>query len=36
MTYDEIAEHLGISPSMVKKYLSIGLRHCRRELEELR
>ena len=36
MTYDEIAEQLGISSSMVKKYLSIGLRHCRRGLEELR
>ena len=36
MTYDEIAAELGISSSMVKKYLSIGLRHCRRSLEEFR
>lgn len=28
MTYEEIGELLDISPSMVKKYLAIGLRHC--------
>src|SRR5579872_398723 len=27
MTYDEIAARIGISPSMVKKYLARGLRH---------
>lgn len=32
MTYDEIAAQLGISSSMVKKYLAIGLRHCRAQL----
>lgn len=34
MTYDEIAERIGISPSMVKKYLAIGLRHCRGRIRE--
>ncbi|MBL8271090.1 RNA polymerase sigma factor [Steroidobacter sp.] len=34
MTYDEIAERLGISSSMVKKYLASGLRHCRRHLDD--
>ena len=29
MTYNEIAAALGISSSMVKKYLSRGLAHCR-------
>ena len=29
MTYDEIAAKLGISSSMVKKYLSQGLARCR-------
>jgi RNA polymerase sigma factor (sigma-70 family) len=33
MTYDEIGEKLGISSSMVKKYLAIGLRHCRSRLQ---
>jgi len=32
LTYDEIAAHIGISSRMVKKYLSIGLRHCRERL----
>lgn len=32
MTYNEIAEQLGISARMVKKYLSIGLTHCRGRL----
>ncbi len=35
MTYDEIAARLHISPSMVKKYLAIGLRHCRSRLRDL-
>lgn len=32
MTYDEIAEALGVSPTMVKKYLSQGLARCRARL----
>ncbi|HEU4531100.1 MAG TPA: sigma-70 family RNA polymerase sigma factor [Steroidobacteraceae bacterium] len=32
LTYEEIGKHLGISARMVKKYLSIGLRHCREKL----
>lgn len=35
MTYDEIAAQLGISSSMVKKYLAAGLRHCRERLRHL-
>lgn len=35
MTYEEIAERLNISPSMVKKYLAFGLRHCRSRLRDL-
>jgi RNA polymerase sigma-70 factor (ECF subfamily) len=35
MTYEEIGARLGISPSMVKKYLGIGLRHCRSRLRDL-
>jgi RNA polymerase sigma factor (sigma-70 family) len=35
MTYDEIAAKLNISSSMVKKYLSIGLRYCRSRLRGL-
>lgn len=34
MTYDEIAAQLGVSPSMVKKYLQAALLHCRRQLKE--
>jgi RNA polymerase sigma-70 factor (ECF subfamily) len=36
MTYDEIGVKIGISASMVKKYLKQGLRHCRERLAELR
>jgi RNA polymerase sigma factor (sigma-70 family) len=36
MTYEEIGERIGISTSMVKKYLARGLRHCREQLMELR
>ncbi|MBS0418783.1 MAG: RNA polymerase sigma factor [Proteobacteria bacterium] len=36
MTYDEIAKQLGISPSMVKKYLAQGLLHCRERLKDFR
>ncbi len=32
MTYEEIADQIGISTSMVKKYLIQGLRHCRKAL----
>ena len=32
LTYDEIGERLGVSSSMVKKYLSAGLKHCRARL----
>jgi len=32
MTYDEIGHRLGISSSMVKKYLGIGIRMCREHL----
>lgn len=32
LTYDEIGARLGISPSTVKKYLRLGLRHCRERL----
>jgi RNA polymerase sigma factor (sigma-70 family) len=35
MTYDEIALRLGISPSMVKKYLAVAIRHCRNQLRDL-
>lgn len=36
MTYEEIGARIGISPSMVKKYLRQGLRHCRERLMEAR
>ena len=36
MTYDEIGAEIGISSSMVKKYLNKGLRHCRERLAESR
>ena len=36
MTYDEIAAGLGMSTSMVKKYLAQGLQHCRQHLQEIR
>jgi RNA polymerase sigma-70 factor (ECF subfamily) len=36
MTYEEIGAQIGISASMVKKYLSQGLRHCRERLAEPR
>lgn len=35
LTYDEIAERLNISASMVKKYLSAGIRHCREHLRSM-
>jgi RNA polymerase sigma-70 factor (ECF subfamily) len=30
LTYEQIAERLGVSSNMVKKYLAQGLAHCRR------
>ena len=36
MTYDEIACELGVSSSMVKKYLSRGLAICRTNLRKFR
>ena len=36
MTYDEIGARIGISTSMVKKYLAQALQHCREHLEDLR
>jgi RNA polymerase sigma-70 factor (ECF subfamily) len=36
LSYQEIAARLGISPRMVKKYLSQALNHCRRRMERLR
>jgi RNA polymerase sigma factor (sigma-70 family) len=35
-TYDEIAAQIGISSSMVKKYLSQALTHCRKHLKAFR
>jgi RNA polymerase sigma factor (sigma-70 family) len=32
LTYQEIADRLGVSASMVKKYLAQGLGHCRRHM----
>jgi RNA polymerase sigma-70 factor (ECF subfamily) len=36
MTYDEIGAKIGISSTMVKKYLAQALKHCRLHLEEYR
>jgi len=36
MTYEEIGSRIGISTSMVKKYLAQALQHCREHLDELR
>jgi RNA polymerase sigma-19 factor, ECF subfamily len=36
MTYDEISRQIGISTSMVKKYLAQGLLHCRERLKDFR
>ena len=34
LTYQEIAERLGVSANMVKKYLAQGLAHCRRRMAQ--
>jgi len=34
LTYQEIAERLGVSSNMVKKYLAQGLGRCRRQMAE--
>jgi RNA polymerase sigma-70 factor (ECF subfamily) len=34
LTYQEIADRLGVSSNMVKKYLAQGLGHCRRYLAQ--
>jgi RNA polymerase sigma factor (sigma-70 family) len=36
MTYEEIGLRIGMSTSMVKKYLAQGLKHCRDRLKDLR
>jgi RNA polymerase sigma-70 factor (ECF subfamily) len=35
LSYEEIAQHLGVSTHMVKKYLSQALLHCRRRMARL-
>ena len=35
MSYEEIAQRLGVSTNMVKKYLSQALVHCRRRMARL-
>ena len=35
MTYAEIAERLGVSTNMVKKYLKRAISHCRARMSEL-
>src|SRR5271169_3795356 len=36
LSYQEIADRLEVSPSMVKKYLTQALSHCRRRMARLR
>src|SRR5580692_2010393 len=36
LSYQEIADRLGVSPGMVKKYLTQALSHCRRRMARLR
>jgi RNA polymerase sigma-70 factor (ECF subfamily) len=35
LSYQQIAQHLGISPRMVKKYLGQALGHCRRRMARM-
>ena len=34
LTYAEIADRLGVSSNMVKKYLAQGLGHCRQQMAQ--
>ncbi|MEA3149462.1 MAG: hypothetical protein QOD56_401 [Gammaproteobacteria bacterium] len=36
LSYQEIAERLGVSPHMVQKYLATALAHCRRRMTRMR
>jgi RNA polymerase sigma-70 factor (ECF subfamily) len=36
LSYQEIAERLGVSPHMVQKYLGMALAHCRRRMARMR
>jgi RNA polymerase sigma factor (sigma-70 family) len=36
MTYEEVGQRIGLSTSMVKKYLAQGLKHCRDRLKDFR
>jgi RNA polymerase sigma factor (sigma-70 family) len=36
LSYEEIAQHLGVSAHMVQKYLGTALAHCRRRMARLR
>jgi RNA polymerase sigma factor (sigma-70 family) len=36
LSYQEIAEQLGVSPHMVQKYLGSALAHCRRRMGRMR
>jgi RNA polymerase sigma-70 factor (ECF subfamily) len=36
LSYQEIAERLGVSPHMVQKYLGVALAHCRRRMSRMR
>jgi RNA polymerase sigma-70 factor (ECF subfamily) len=35
LSYRAIAEHLGVSPQMARKYVEQGLSHCRRRMAAL-
>jgi RNA polymerase sigma factor (sigma-70 family) len=36
LSYEEIAQQIGVSPHMVQKYLGIALAHCRRRMARLK
>jgi RNA polymerase sigma factor (sigma-70 family) len=36
LSYQEIAERMGVSPHMVQKYLGLALAHCRRRMARMR